>query len=128
MYEHDYSPAVNTFIEWLEQHSDEAAVEAARIGADIALKHATGLDDDYDKGLHEVARIAETLPVLEAKIAEIAYSAQGDESLCHTAENYVDTEEADDEGNPLLYTENEQDAARVLYNYACVWHDAITPN
>lgn len=127
MYESEYSPAVETFISWLEQHSGASVVDASRLGADIGLKHDTGSDDDYDSGLGEVTRVTETLPVLEAKVAQITYSAQWDESLCHTAECFVVTEETDSDGNPLRYTENEQDAAQVLFNYAQVWHDAITP-
>lgn len=123
-----HSPAVDTFISWLEQHSDARAVDAARMGADIGLKNDTGSDAGYDNGLYEVAHATETLPALEAKIAQITYSAQWDESLCHTAECFVETEETDDDGNPLRYTENEHDAAQVLFNYAQVWHDAITPN
>lgn len=128
MHESEYSPAVETFIAWLEQYSNNAAVVAARTGADIGMKNVTGSENDYDNGLGEIARVTDTMPVLEAKIAEIAYSAQWDASLCHTAEFFVDTEETDIDGNPLRYTENEQDAAQVLYNYAQVWHDAITPS
>ena len=93
---------------------------AARTGTDVAVKNITGSGDDYDNGLGEIARVTDTMPVLEAKIAEIAYSAQWDDSLCHTAEFFVDTEEIGSDGNPLRYTENEQDAAQVLYNHAQV--------
>lgn len=127
MYESEYSSAVETFIAWLEQNSNKATVAAARTGADVAVKNITGSEYDYDNGLGEIAQVTETMPVLEAKIAEIAYSAQWDDSLCHTAEFFVDTEEIDSDGNPLRYTENEQDAAQVLYNHAQVWHDVITP-
>ena len=73
MYESEYSPAVETFISWLEQHSGASVVDASRLGADIGLKHDTGSDDDYDSGLGEVTRVTETLPVLEAKVAQITY-------------------------------------------------------
>ena len=45
MYESEYSPAVETFISWLEQHSGASVVDASRLGADIGLKHDTGSDD-----------------------------------------------------------------------------------
>lgn len=126
MYESEYSPAVTVFISWLEENSTnpEAEIEAVKSGADIAVENTTGSDDDFDNGLEEVTNEWEAAPGLAPKLAEIAYNAQWDASLCHTAEFFVDSEEFNDNGGKLEYTKNIQDAAQVLYNYAQVWHGA----
>lgn len=126
MYESEYSPAVRDFITWLEANSDnpEAEIEAVKSGANIAVENTTGSDDDFDNGLEEVTKEWEAAPGLQPKLAVISYNAQWDESLCHTAEFFVDSEECNDAGEKLEYTKNIQDAAQVLYNYAQAWYDA----
>lgn len=126
MYESEYSPAVRDFITWLEANSadPEAEIEAVKSGANIAVENTTGSDDDFDNGLEEVTNEWEAALGLAPKLAEIAYNAQWDASLCHTAEFFVDREGFNDNGDRLEYTKNIQDAAQVLYNYAQSWYDA----
>lgn len=126
MYGSEYSPAVRDFITWLEANSTdpEAEIEAVKSGANIAVENTTGSDDDFDNGLEEVTNEWEAAPGLAPKLAEIAYNAQWDVSLCHTAEFFVDREEFNDNGDRLEYTKSIRDAAQVLYNYARVWYNA----
>ena len=126
MYESEYSSAVRDFITWLEANSTdpEAEIEAVKSGVNIAVENTTGSDDDFGNGLEEVTNEWEAAPGLAPKLAEIAYNAQWDASLCHTAEFFVDREEFNVNGDRLEYTKNIQDAAQVLYNYAQVWYNA----
>lgn len=126
MYESEYSPAVRDFITWIEANSTdpESEIEAVKSGANLAVENTTGSDDDFDNGLEEVTNEWEAAPGLAPKLAEIAYNAQWDTSLCHTAEFFVDREEFNDNGDRLEYTKSTQDAAQVLYNYARVWYNA----
>ena len=126
MYGSEHSPAVRDYITWLEANSTdpEAEIEAVKSGANIAVENTTGSDDDFDNGFEEVTNEWEAVTGLAPKLAEIAYNAQWDDSLCHTAEFFVGTDEFDENGNLLDYTKNPQDAARVLYNYAQLWYAA----